>query len=65
MTIPAPDCDSRPLIGDDQVFREGAARERRAAARAQRLGNLLQRRPDLAGAHRPADLAAEGVRWSA
>lgn len=40
-------------------------KERRAAERAAALDQLLRHRPDLAGVHGPADLAAEGVRWSA
>jgi hypothetical protein len=40
-------------------------RERRAAARAQGVVDLLHRRPDLAGTYLPADLTAEAVRWSA
>ena len=38
-------------------------RERRQAARSQRLSELLRQRPDLAGVHAPADWADEAVRW--
>jgi hypothetical protein len=44
---------------------ESVRRERRAAARAQGVVDLLHRRPDLAGTYPPADLTAEAVRWSA
>jgi hypothetical protein len=44
--------------------RDEVLRQRRAAARAQGVVALLQRRPDLAGVHLPADLTAEAVRWS-
>lgn len=40
-------------------------KERRSAERAAALDALLRHRPDLAGVHGPADLAAESVRWSA
>ena len=39
-------------------------RERRQAARSQRLSELLRQRPDLAGVHAPADWADEAVRGS-
>lgn len=39
--------------------------QRRAAARTLELAELLERRPDLWGVYLPADLTAEGVRWSA
>ncbi|HEU4337853.1 MAG TPA: hypothetical protein VFR45_11110 [Nocardioides sp.] len=42
-----------------------AMKERRSAERAAALDALLRHRPDLAGVHGPADLAAESVRWSA
>lgn len=50
--------------------RPGAApgtvvREVRAAARARDLVQLMDRRPELAGVYRPADLAVEAIRWSA
>jgi hypothetical protein len=41
------------------------AREARALSHARVLGDLFERRPDLAGVYSPADLAAESVRWSA
>lgn len=40
-------------------------RVQREAARAKELAELLERRPDLWGVHRPADLAAESALWSA
>jgi len=40
-------------------------REVRAAARARDLVELMDRRPELAGVYRPADLAVEAIRWSA
>lgn len=40
-------------------------RQRREAVRTKELAELLERRPDLWGVHRPADLAAEYVLWSA
>jgi hypothetical protein len=40
-------------------------RQRRAAARAKELADLMERRPDLAGVYLPADLTAEAIRWSA
>jgi len=42
-----------------------ALRERREAARSERLARLLHERPDLAGVHQPADWAVEAVRWGA
>ncbi|WP_296605728.1 hypothetical protein [Nocardioides sp.] len=50
--------------------RPGAApgsvvRKARAAARARDLVRLMDRRPELAGVYRPADLAVEAIRWSA
>jgi hypothetical protein len=39
-------------------------RTRREAWRASGLIELLERRPELAGVHPRADLAAEAVRWS-
>jgi hypothetical protein len=42
-----------------------ASAQRRAAARTRDLTALLRQRPDLAGVHRPADFAADAVRWSA
>jgi hypothetical protein len=42
-----------------------ATKERRSAQRAAALDALLRHRPELAGVHGPADLAAESVRWSA
>jgi hypothetical protein len=39
--------------------------QQRAAARARELNDLLGRRPELAGVHGPADVAAEAVRWCA
>lgn len=38
---------------------------RRATVHAQELAALLERRPDLWGVYRPADLAAESLLWSA
>ncbi len=40
-------------------------KQRRAAARAKELAELMERRPDLRGVHLPADLADESLRWSA
>ena len=40
-------------------------KERRVAERAAALDELLRHRPDLAGVHGPADLAAESVLWNA
>jgi hypothetical protein len=45
--------------------RYAAARQRRVAARARVLSELLDQREDLAGVHGPADLAVEMLRWSA
>lgn len=42
-----------------------AAAEVRALAHVRVLADLFERRPDLAGVYRPADLTAEAVRWSA
>lgn len=39
-------------------------KEHRAAARARDLVELMERRPELAGVYRPADLAVEAIRWS-
>jgi hypothetical protein len=39
-------------------------KEIRAAARARDLVDLMERRPELAGVYRPADLAVEAIRWS-
>lgn len=55
VTKPRPDAPARVLL----------LKERRSAGRAAALDALLRERPDLAGVHRPADLAAEAVRWSA
>ena len=44
---------------------EPDGRTRREAWRVSGLTELLERRPDLAGVHPRADLAAEAVRWSA
>ncbi len=43
---------------------DAVAKEVRAAARVRDLVDLMARRPDLAGIHSAADLAAEAVRWS-
>lgn len=51
-----------PAEGADQLKE---LKQRRAAARAKELAELMDRRPDLWGVHSPADLAAESVRWSA
>lgn len=40
------------------------SRVRREALRTSGLSELLERRPELAGVHAPADLAAEALRWS-
>jgi hypothetical protein len=40
-------------------------KERRVAERAAALDELLRHRPDLAGVHGPADIAAESVLWNA
>lgn len=42
----------------------GESRRRREAVRTLGLCELLERRPELAGVHPPADLAAEALRWS-
>jgi len=39
------------------------ATQARLARRTRDLTELLQTRPDLIGAHAPADLAAEALRW--
>ncbi|MFC7495655.1 MULTISPECIES: hypothetical protein [unclassified Nocardioides] len=39
--------------------------EPRAITRARGLSELLDRRPELSGVYKPADVTAEGVRWSA
>ena len=52
----------RPVDHPDQLLE---LKRRRAAARAKELAELMERRPDLRGVHLPADLADEGVRWSA
>lgn len=57
--------DDEATTRADETTRLAAMRERRAAARTERLGALLEQRPELAGVHRPADWAAEAVRWSA
>ena len=57
--------DDHEAASADDTTRLAALRERRAAARTERLATLLQQRPELAGVHRPADWAAEAVRWSA
>ncbi|MFC6288192.1 hypothetical protein ACFP3Q_14040 [Nocardioides sp. GCM10027113] len=43
---------------------EVVGRERREAWRSHGLKDLLERRPDLEGVHRPADFAVEAVLWS-
>jgi hypothetical protein len=40
-----------------------AAQQRREAARIRDLTALLRDRPDLVGAHAPADFAVDSVRW--
>ena len=40
-------------------------REVRAASRSRELVELMDRRPELAGVYRPADLTVEAIRWSA
>lgn len=55
----------RPESDGEEAARVSAMRERRAAERSEGLARLLLKRPDLAGVHLPADLAAEAVRWSA
>ena len=39
--------------------------EPRAVTRARGLADLLSRRPELMGVYSPADVTAEGLRWSA
>ena len=39
--------------------------ESRAVTRVRGLGDLMSRRPELAGVYGPADVAAEAIRWSA
>jgi hypothetical protein len=53
----------RPLLVAQAV--RALERERRAASRLRDLNALLRSRPDLRGVHRPADVAAEAVAWSA
>ena len=38
---------------------------RRAAVRVRELAELMDRRPDLSGVHRPAEFAIESILWSA
>jgi hypothetical protein len=52
VTAPVPE---RPDLAD--------ARTRREASRSLGLSGLLERRPDLAGVHAPADQADEFLRW--
>lgn len=56
--------DRRPVLApsDDVAV---PAFESRAVTRARSLGDLLVRRPDLAGVYKPADVATEAIRWSA
>jgi hypothetical protein len=42
----------------------GRPRRNRGYDRVQHLSDLLARRPDLHGVYKPADVAAEAVRWS-
>jgi hypothetical protein len=49
----------------DERSETTAAAQVRAISHMRRLTDLFARRPDLAGAHPPADLTAESVRWSA
>jgi hypothetical protein len=39
-------------------------RRRRVPVRPQDLVDLMARRPDLAGVHKPADVTVEAIRWS-
>ncbi|MEP9362896.1 hypothetical protein ABLE68_08025 [Nocardioides sp. CN2-186] len=39
--------------------------ESKAVTRVRGLGDLMSRRPELAGVYSPADVATEAVRWSA
>ena len=39
--------------------------ESRAVTRVRGLGDLMVRRPELAGVYGPADVAAEAILWSA
>lgn len=52
-----------------RTHRAGAAtpapRKPRVAVRPQDLVDLMARRPDLMGVYKPADVAAEAIRWSA
>jgi hypothetical protein len=41
------------------------ARQPRGYARVLSLTDLMIRRPDLMGVYKPADVAAEAIRWSA
>ena len=48
--------------------RDGApepASEPHAITRLRGLGDLMSRRPELAGVYTPADFATEAIRWSA
>lgn len=41
------------------------ANESRVVTRTRGLGDLMARRPELAGVYTPADVATEAIRWSA
>ncbi|MFC7495643.1 MULTISPECIES: hypothetical protein [unclassified Nocardioides] len=49
----------------DVVPPEVERQRRRAADRARELVHLMERRPDLYGVHREAELAVESILWSA
>ncbi|MGZ4444298.1 MAG: hypothetical protein ACXVXC_14120 [Nocardioidaceae bacterium] len=53
-----------PTLSADQQARMTAAVQARAARRTRELTDLLQARPDLVGAHAPADFAVEAFRWA-
>ena len=44
---------------------DSPAWEPRAVTRARGIAELLHRRPELVGVYTPADVTAEGLRWSA
>ena len=39
--------------------------ENKAVTRLRGLGDLMARRPELAGVYTPADVATDAIRWSA
>lgn len=49
----------------EPALKLSVAKQSLAAARARGLIELMGRRPELLGVYRPADVAAEAIRWSA